>query len=71
MYKLILAIAVVMLVGCECASFPDPSTTHKVTWPTGSCTGNIIYIAGRYVHHVGVKCNDGRIVYNLTNFTVE
>ena len=71
MYKLILAVAVMMLVGCDCTRLPDPDTTHKVTWPGGSCTGKMIYLVGRYNHHMGVKCDDGRIVYNLTNFTVE
>ena len=71
MYKLIIAVAVMMLVGCDCTRIPDQDTTYKVTWPGGSCTGHIIYIASRYFHHTGVKCDDGRIVYNLTNFTVE
>lgn len=60
-----------MLVGCDCTQIPDQDTAYKVTWPGGSCTGHIIYIATRYFYHTGVKCDDGRIVYNLTNFTVE
>ena len=71
MYKLILAVSVMMLVGCDCTRLPDQDTTYKVTWSGGSCTGRIIYIASHYFHHTVVKCDDGRIVYNLTNFTVE
>jgi hypothetical protein len=71
MYKLILAVAVILLVGCDCTRLPDPDTTYKVTWQSGSCTGHFIYLVGRYNHEIGVKCDDGRTVYNLTNFEVE
>ena len=71
MYKLILAVAVMLLVGCDYTRLPDPDTTYKVTWQSGSCTGHFIYLVGRYNHEIGVKCDDGRTVYNLTNFEVE
>ena len=73
--KFFLILAALALIGCECGSHmsvnPD-NMIHKVTWPNGSCNGQLRrYWAGQYTYQFGVNCTDGRFVYNLTNFTVE
>jgi hypothetical protein len=73
--KISLLLASALLVACDCPSrmHVDPDgEIHSVSWPGGSCNGKIVrYRAGVNTYQFGVKCSDGKLVFNLTNFTLE
>lgn len=75
MMKISLLLAAALLVACDVQPrmYVDPDgEVHNVSWPGGSCKGKVVrYRAGTYTYQFGVECLDGKLVFNLTNFTVE
>lgn len=76
--KYLLILFALFLCACgECPAVKFDNEIHDIEWPTGSCHG-VVEAVG-VVHsewaHSGTqfvaKCDDGRIVYNLSNFTVK
>ena len=61
---------------CACGEIekirPDQSS-HYIEWPGGACMGKVN--THSQLTHSGTQfiaeCEDGRIVYNLSNFTVK
>ena len=80
--KLIFLAIILLLTACSPSSFemevvhPD-GDKHNVKWPSGECNGKpFVYgvRANEWAHaasQFGVRCDDGRTIYNLTNFTVD
>ena len=75
--KYLLILSALFLCACGECEFVEPDTeSHDIEWPTGECHGKVSSVAVRVNEwvHVGTqfiaKCDDGRIVYNLSNFTV-
>lgn len=64
---------------CACGEYPavkSDNEKHDIEWTNGSCHG-VVEAVG--VHHSEwthsgtqfiARCDDGRIIYNLSNFTV-
>lgn len=70
--KISLLLAAALLVACEGMHVAPDGETHNVVWPGGSCRGKVVrYRAGVNTYQFGVECSDGKLVFNLTNFTVE
>ncbi len=69
-----------LLALCACGEIkhisPDQST-HYIEWPGGSCMGKVKAVGVVYSEmahsstQFEAECEDGRIVYNLSNFTVK
>lgn len=64
---------------CSCGEYPvvkSDGENHEIEWPNGSCHGVVEVVGVRFSkwEHFGTqfiaKCDDGRTVYNLSNFTV-
>ena len=75
--KYLLIFTALFLCACEEFEFVEPDTeSHYIEWPTGQCHGKVSSVAvsaSEWVHAVTqfiARCDDGRIVYNLSNFTV-
>ena len=75
--KYLLIFTALFLCACEEFEFVEPDTeSHYIEWPTGQCHGKVISVAVRASEwlHAGTqfiaRCDDGRTVYNLSNFTV-
>lgn len=76
--KYLLILFALFLCSCgECPMVKSDNETHDIEWPTGSCRG-VVKAVG-VVHsewtHSGTqfiaKCDDGRTVYNLSNFIIK
>ena len=69
-----------LLALCACGNVelvkPD-NKPHDIAWPTGECRGIIkaVVVEASEWQHPGTQfiaqCEDGRIVYNISNFTVK
>ncbi len=69
-----------LLALCACGEIqeirPDQSS-HYIEWPGGGCMGKIksVGVTHSQLTHSSTQfvaeCEDGRIVYNLSNFTVK
>ena len=75
--KYILFLTALFLCACEEFEFVELDTeSHDIEWPAGECHGKVISVAVSASEwlHAGTqfiaRCDDGRIVYNLSNFTV-
>ena len=75
--KYLLFLTTLFLCACEEFEFVEPdSESHDIKWPTGECHGKVTSVAVRASEwlHAGTqfiaRCDDGRTVYNLSNFTV-
>ena len=75
--KYLLILAALFLCACEKFEFVEPDNeSHDIKWPTGECHGKVTSVAVRASEwlHAGTqfiaRCDDGRTVYNLSNFTV-
>lgn len=70
--KISLLFAAALLVACDDMHVAPDGETHNVVWPGGSCRGKVVrYDVSMHTYQFGVKCSDGKFVFNLTNFTVE
>ena len=75
--KYLLILSALFLCACEEFEFVEPDTeSHYIKWPTGECHGKVTSVAVRASEWLRAgtqfiaRCDDGRIVYNLSNFTV-
>ena len=76
--KYILIFTALLLCACKEIDFLelDSNSSHDIKWPTGECHGKATSVAVRASEwlHAGTqfiaRCDDGRTVYNLSNFTV-
>ena len=75
--KYLLILTSLFLCACEKFEFVEPDNeSHYIEWPTGRCHGKVSSVAvsaSEWVHAVTqfiARCDDGRTVYNLSNFTV-
>lgn len=75
--KYMLILLALFLCACtECPMVKSDNETHDIEWPTGSCRGVVKAVGvhhSEWTHSVTqfiAKCDDGRTVYNLSNFTV-
>ena len=68
-----------LLALCACGYHVEKSDgkTHDIEWPNGSCRGivDVVAVQLSQLEHYGkqyvARCEDGRIVHNLSNFTVK
>lgn len=75
--KYLLILLALFLCSCgKCPSVKPDGEMHDIEWPNGSCRG-VVEAVGVYFSewaHSGTqfvaRCDDGRTVYNLSNFTV-
>lgn len=76
--RYLLILSTLFLCACgEVRVVKSDNETHDIEWPTGSCRG-VVKAVG-VVHsewtHSGTqfiaKCDDGRTVYNLSNFIIK
>lgn len=65
---------------CSCGTVPvvvSDNETHEIEWPNGSCRGVVEAVAVKFSWGASAgtqfiaKCDDGRFVYNLSNFVVK
>ena len=75
--KYLLFFTALFICACEEFEFVEHDTeSHDIEWPTGQCHGKVISVAVSASEwlHAGTqfiaRCDDGRTVYNLSNFTV-
>ena len=75
--KYLLIFTALFLCACEEFEFVELDTeSHDIKWPTGRCHGKVSAVAVRaneWLHaetQFIARCDDGRTVYNLSNFTV-
>ena len=75
--KYLLIFTALFMCACEEFDFVEPDNeSHYIEWPSGQCHGKVSAVAVRASEwlHAGTqfiaRCDDGRIVYNLSNFTV-
>jgi hypothetical protein len=73
MKYLIIAIASMICMACSNNSPKqyEDDRSHLISWGTGSCMGKLKTHGKTYTAFYDVACDDGRIVYNLSNFTVK
>ena len=76
--KYLLILFALLLCSCgDCPVVKPDGEMHDIEWPTSSCRG-VVKAVG-VVHsewtHSGTqfiaKCDDGRTVYNLSNFIIK
>lgn len=70
-----LIIAITSMICMACSNdgpkqFVDDKS-HLISWGTDSCVGKLKVHSITYTTFYDVACEDGRIVYNLSNFTVK
>ena len=75
--KYLLILSALFLCACGESEFVEPDTeSHDIVWSNGSCRGVVKAVGvhhSEWTHSVTqfiAKCDDGRTVYNLSNFTV-
>ena len=75
--KYLLIFTALFLCACEEFQFVELDTeSHYIEWSTGGCHGTVISVAVsasewlRPETQFIARCDDGRTVYNLSNFTV-
>ena len=75
--KYLLFLTALVLCACKEIEFVEPvAESHDIKWPTGECHGKVISVAvsaSEWLHaetQFIARCDDGRTVYNLSNFTV-
>ena len=76
--KYLLILPALLLCACvECPIVESDNETHDIEWPTGSCRGVVKAVGvghSEWTHsstQFVAKCDDGRTVYNLSNFIVK
>ena len=71
---LFLLLAVAALTGCDSSGSPYQYTENgnpvHVTWPGGSCWGNLGIYRNDRTYSYKVDCHKGPTVYALSNFTI-
>lgn len=73
--KYILILFALFLCACGRGVGSD-GEIHEIEWPNGSCRGVVEEVGVHYSQWTNsstqfiAKCDDGRTVYNLSNFTV-
>ena len=76
--KYLLFLTALSLCACKEIEFVelDTESPHDIEWPTGKCHGSLSSVAvsaSEWLHaetQFIARCDDGRTVYNLSNFTV-
>lgn len=75
--KYLLILPALFLCACgECPVVKSDREIHDIEWPGGSCRGVVEAVGVRFSEwdrfetQFIAKCDDGRTVYNLSNFTV-
>lgn len=74
--KYALILFAIFLCACGECEFAD-NNPHDITWPNGECHGVIkavVVVASEWQDsgtQFIAQCDDGRIVYNLSNFIVK
>ena len=75
--KYLLFLTALVLCACKEIEFAELDTeSHDIEWPTDKCHGKVISVAvsaSEWLHaetQFIARCDDGRTVYNLSNFTV-
>lgn len=65
---------------CACGTLhveKSDGKVHDIEWPNGSCRGivDVVAVQLSQLEHYGMqfvaRCDDGRIVHNLSNFIVK
>jgi hypothetical protein len=65
---------------CACGTYQvekSDGKTHDIQWPNDSCRGIVDVVAVKLsqFEHYGIqfvaRCDDGRIVHNLSNFIIK
>lgn len=73
MMKYLIAITSMVCMACSNNGphrFEDDKS-HFISWDTGSCIGKLTTHSITYTAFYDAVCEDGRIIYNLSNFTVK
>ena len=76
--KYLLILTALFLCACKEIEFVelDSNSSHDIEWPTGKCHGKLSSVAvsaSEWLHaetQFIARCDDGHIVYNLSNFTL-
>lgn len=75
--KYLLALTLALCACGEIEEIKPNQLTQYIEWPGGSCMGKVksVGITHSQLAHSSTQftaeCEDGRIVYNLSNFTVK
>lgn len=76
--KYLMILFALFLCACgEVCTIKYDSKVHDIEWPNGSCRGvvkTVGVVHSEWAHsstQFVAKCDDGRIIYNLSNFTVK
>lgn len=76
--KYLLILFTLFLCACgEVCTIKSDSKVHDIEWPNGSCRGVVEAVAVHHSEwtHAGTqfiaRCEDGRIIYNLSNYIIK